>query len=52
MNISGDGTVWGLNSTQFIREKMLGNDAFYNLDIVVNDAYSEYILVVCYIESF
>ena len=47
MNVSGDGTVWGLNSTQFIREKMLGSGAFYSLEIGVNDAFSKYTLGVC-----
>ena len=46
MNIPGDGTTWGLNSTQFIREKRLGSEAFYSLEIDVNDAFSEYILEV------
>ena len=47
VNISGDGSEWGLNSIQFIREKMLGSKAFYNLFIDVNDAFSMYTLGVC-----
>lgn len=45
MNISGDGSVWGLNSTQFIKEKMLRSPAFYSIYIDVDDLMT-YILEV------
>ena len=47
MNIPGDGTEWGINSTQFIRRKMFGSEAFYSLSIGVNDAVTEFTLEVC-----
>lgn len=46
INVPGDGTVWGLNSDQFIREKRLGSEAFYGLVIDVDDAFSNFILKV------
>lgn len=46
INVPGDGTVWGLNSTQFIREKMFNSGAFYSLTVTVEDAFSEYHLEV------
>ena len=52
MNIPGDGTTWGLNSIQFIREKTLGSEAFYNLFIDVNGGFSEYTLGVCFYSRY
>ena len=49
VNIPGDGTVWGINSDQFIREKMLGSDAFYSINIYPNGLLTSYILVVSHI---
>ena len=46
VGIPGDGTQWGINSIQFIREKMLGSDAFYSLNIHPAADFSIYILVV------
>ena len=37
MNIRGDGSEWGLNSMQFIKEKMLQSPAFYSINIDVDD---------------
>lgn len=33
MDIQDDGTVWTVNSSQFIREKMVGSEAFYSLSV-------------------
>ena len=46
VDIPGDGTEWGINSDQFIREKILGNDAFYKIDIDVDPTDRKYHLVV------
>ena len=46
VNIPGDGTEWGINSTQFIREKTWGSEAFYSLSIGINDAVTEFTLAV------
>ena len=46
LDIPGDGTVWGINSVQFIREKMLGSDAFYSINIIPNGLLTNYILEV------
>ena len=48
VNIPGDGSVWGINSTQFIREKALGSPAFYSLTVDINDAVTGYYLRVCF----
>ena len=37
MGIPGDGTDWSINSTQFIREKLLGSDAFYSFNVGFDD---------------
>ena len=47
MNIPGDGTVWGINSTQFIREKRLGDYAFYSLDVTADEDLTNIIPEVC-----
>ena len=46
VNISGDGTVWSVNSSQFIREKMTGSDAFYSLSVGFDEDARQYSLVV------
>jgi predicted metalloendopeptidase len=46
LDIPGDGTQWGINSIQFIREKMLGSDAFYSLNIRPAADFSTYFLVI------
>ena len=46
VNITGDGTVWGINSVQFIREKKLGSNAFYSINISPDDSLTNYILEV------
>jgi predicted metalloendopeptidase len=46
LDIPGDGTQWGINSIQFIREKMLGSDAFYSINISPNGYLTNYILVI------
>ena len=46
VNISGDGTVWSVNSSQFIREKLTGSKAFYSLSIGHDDEARKYSLVV------
>ena len=48
MSIPGDGSVWGINSIQFIREKALGSQAFYGLTVNINDAFTDYYLGVCF----
>ena len=45
VNINGDGSAWGLNSMQFIKEKMLRSPAFYSIYIGVDDLQT-YILEV------
>ena len=45
VNINGDGSAWGLNSMQFIKEKMLRSPAFYSIHIDVDDLQT-YILEV------
>ena len=49
MNISGDGTKWGINSTQFIREKRLAGTAFYDIGIETNENGTENIITVKFI---
>ena len=49
LNIPGDGTEWGINSTQFIREKTLGSLAFYSINVIPNGDLTKYILEVLYI---
>ena len=44
MDISGDGSMWDLNSTQFIKEKMLRSPAFYSIGLHYDT--TEYILKV------
>ena len=46
MGIPGDGTVWSVNSSQFIREKMTGSDAFYDISIGFDEDARLYSLVV------
>ena len=46
VDIPGDDTVWGINSDQFIRGKMLGSEAFYSINIY---PLTGYILEVSYI---
>ena len=31
VGIPGDGTMWSVNSSQFIRGKLIGSEAFYSL---------------------
>ena len=49
VNIPGDGSVWDINSSQFIREKALGSQAFYSLTVDINDAYTDRYLRVCFL---
>ena len=37
VGIPGDGTQWSVNSSQFIREKMVGNEAFYSLSVGLDE---------------
>jgi predicted metalloendopeptidase len=46
LDIPGDGTQWGINSIQFIREKMLGSNAFYSINLFPNGDLTNYILVI------
>ena len=46
MNISGDGTVWSVNSSQFIREKMTRSDAFYSISVGFDEDARRYSLAV------
>ena len=46
VNIPGDGSVWGINSIQFIREKALGSPAFYTIDTYYMDQFTPSILRV------
>ena len=46
VNIPGDGTEWTINSFQFVREKMLGSNAFYSINIYPNGLLTNYILEV------
>ena len=46
MDIPVDGTQWGINSIQFIREKMLGSNAFYSINISPDGDLTNHILVV------
>ena len=46
MNISGDGTVWSVNSSQFIREKMTGSNAFYDFIPFMNVDTQQHMLFV------
>ena len=47
VDIPGDGTEWTINSTQFIREKRLGSNAFYTfITGYYSDDASQYILAV------
>ena len=46
VNIPGDDSEWGINSDQFIREKMLGSNAFYSINIYPNGLLTNYILDV------
>ncbi|CAI7997216.1 Phosphate-regulating neutral endopeptidase PHEX, partial [Geodia barretti] len=46
VNIPGDGTVWSVNSSQFIREKMTGSDAFYSLSVGFDEDARQYSLVI------
>ena len=46
VGIPGDGTVWSVNSSQFIREKMTGSDAFYSISVGFDEDARLYSLVV------
>ena len=46
VNIDGDGTTWGINSNQFIKEKRLGNDGFYLIDLGFDPNALQYLLKV------
>ena len=45
VNIPGDG-MWSVNSSQFIREKLMGNNAFYRFIPFMNVDTREYMLLV------
>ena len=46
LNIPGDGTTWGINSTQFIKEKRVGNPAFYSISLEPDNSLTELIIAV------
>ena len=46
VGIPGDGTEWTINSTQFIREKRFGNDAFYTIGVGFDEDAFKYTLEV------
>ena len=37
VGIPVEGTPWNINSSQFIREKMIGSEAFYSIGIGLDD---------------
>ena len=46
LNITGDGTAWGINSAQFIKEKRVGNPAFYSISLEPDNSLTELIIAV------
>ena len=46
VGIPGDGTVWSVNSSQFIREKLTKSDAFYSISVGCDEDARLYSLVV------